>query len=860
MSRIRPRAVLPVVALVLLLVGPGRATGADPEEGEALFRKGEYDACAKLSATEVRANPWREPWQLLKVRSELARGMAEDARVSVEEALRRFPTSLPLRLLGREVYLASGRVAEADRLSAEIERLITFAPQRFANPEGRVALGRYFLMRGADARQVLNQFYDVALKESPRYIEAHLAAAELALAKQDFALAAESLRKAPEEAAEDPHYHYLLALAFSEDDRARSLKAIDDALKLNPNHAKSLILLADQHIDAERLDEAAEVLDRVQKINPSDPGAWASRAVLAHLRNDLVGEAAARKAALTGWSENPEVDYRIGKKLSRKYRFAEGAACQRRALAFDPEYLPAKVQLCEDLLRLGDEDEGWKLASEVFARDGYNVVAFNLMALRDLLKGFKTLEKDGFLVRMDAKEAELYGQRVLDLLARAKSTLCETYQTSVPEPVIVEIFPRKKEFAVRTFGLPGADGLLGVCFGRVVTACSPASQGENPSNWESVLWHEFCHVVTLSKTRNKMPRWLSEGISVYEEGKANPSWATPLNPKFRAMILGDELTPLSQLSSAFLAPKSAMHLQFAYYESSLAVQFLVERFGPEALNGLLDDLSQGLTFHEALPGRAKTSLEKLDEEFAQHVRTNAKAVATAASWEEPELPDQADAAAVADWLAEHPNNFPGQLRLASALVAEEKWAEALPAIEALRALYPEYVGPENAYVLRAAVHRKKGESTAERQALEELAKRDGGAGSAMLRLLELEEAAGDREALARDASRLLAVNPLSPAPHRALAKAAEQLGRRDEAIRAYQALLLLEDHDPAESHFRLARLLNQAGRKAEARRSVLKSLEEAPRFLDAHRLLLELAGEAAGATQETPRTEGRTAR
>ena len=43
--------------------------------------------------------------------------------------------------------------------------------------------------------------------------------------------------------------------------------------------------------------------------------------------------------------------------------------------------------------------------------------------------------------------------------------------------MIVEIFPQRKEFAVRTFGLPGADGLLGVCFGRVITANSPAVAG-----------------------------------------------------------------------------------------------------------------------------------------------------------------------------------------------------------------------------------------------------------------------------------------------------------------------------------------------------------------------------------------------
>ena len=57
-----------------------------------------------------------------------------------------------------------------------------------------------------------------------------------------------------------------------------------------------------------------------------------------------------------------------------------------------------------------------------------------------------------------------------------------------------------------------------------------------------------------------------------------------MNPKFRAMILGDELTPLSQLSSAFLSAKTSLHLQFAYYESELAVAFLVERAGLPALN------------------------------------------------------------------------------------------------------------------------------------------------------------------------------------------------------------------------------------------------------------------------------------
>ncbi len=152
----------------------------------------------------------------------------------------------------------------------------------------------------------------------------------------------------------------------------------------------------------------------------SKPRAWAYRAVLAHLRGDKEGEASARRSALAQWPSNPEVDHLIGRKLSQKYRFAEGAALQKQALALDPDYLPAKVQLCQDLLRLGDETEGWKLAAEIFSKDGYNVVAYNLVTLRDRLAGFRTLEGDGFVVRMDKREADLYGPRVLALLSRAQ--------------------------------------------------------------------------------------------------------------------------------------------------------------------------------------------------------------------------------------------------------------------------------------------------------------------------------------------------------------------------------------------------------------------------------------------------------
>ena len=171
----------------------------------------------------------------------------------------------------------------------------------------------------------------------------------------------------------------------------------------------SLLLKIDGLIDSERYAEAAKVIDQVVAVNPSEPRAWACRAVLAHLRGDRDGEEAARRSALKPWAANPEVDSLIGRKLAQKYRFAEGAAYQRKALALDADYLPAKIQLSQALLRLGEEAEGWRLVDEIFATDGYNVVAYNLMTFATAWPSSARSRQDDIVVRMDPREADLYG-------------------------------------------------------------------------------------------------------------------------------------------------------------------------------------------------------------------------------------------------------------------------------------------------------------------------------------------------------------------------------------------------------------------------------------------------------------------
>jgi tetratricopeptide (TPR) repeat protein len=186
--------------------------------------------------------------------------------------------------------------------------------------------------------------------------------------------------------------------------------------------------------------------------------------------------------------------------------------------------------------------------------------------------------------------------------------------------------------------------------------------------------------------------------------------------------------------------------------------------------------------------------------------------------------------------------------LAAQQLKEKKFREAAATAERVLKLLPNDTGPGSMYLLLAAAERGLGNAEAERDALEELARRDADASEAHLRLMELAEATGDWEGVMKNARRMLAVNPLVAAPHRYLARAAEKLGKREEAVRAYRAILLFDTSDLAETHFRLASLLKNVGEKSAAKRHVLMALEEAPRYRAAHELLLELSevGEAGG--------------
>ena len=116
----------------------------------------------------------------------------------------------------------------------------------------------------------------------------------------------------------------------------------------------------------------------------------------------------------------------------------------------------------------------------------------------------------------------------------------QRYGLTPKGPILIEIFPRHDDFAVRNLGLPGMIGALGACFGRVVTLDSPKARPPGTFNWQATLWHELAHVITLQLSKQRVPRWLTEGISEYEEQRARPAWGRQMQVQFaEAMDRGD---------------------------------------------------------------------------------------------------------------------------------------------------------------------------------------------------------------------------------------------------------------------------------------------------------------------------------
>ncbi|MEM9079086.1 MAG: tetratricopeptide repeat protein [Verrucomicrobiota bacterium] len=768
----------------------------------------------------------------------LALGEYEKALKQAEGLYRIHPFSPELNLAVIEALHANGRTEQAQAILHRTIEIEPFGPTP-GNSNSSVAFGQLLLQTGLDAKFVLERYFQPAKKADPKGRSAYLAIGQLALSTHDRELAAENFRAGLKLHPNDPEF--LLGLEQSQLPLPRNLQKpdlniqtyLDLALEQNPRFATALLLKAEQLIAKRDFNSARETLKQILQTNPVHSTAWAQLAALALLEEDPSSAQEALKKARQFWPDNPTVSATVGKTLASQYRFAEAIPFLQKASQEDPSSANILFELGSNQLRFGQSDDGWRNVELAHNLDPYNVAAFNLIQLRDKIRDYPILEKDGVRLRMSPEDMAVFGKRALDLAAKSKKTLTEKYQISLSQPVLVEMLPKQEDFAIRTFGLPGGEAFLGVCFGPVITMTSPRGK-LGRANWETVLWHEMAHTITLDATRHRIPRWLTEGISVYEERQAKPGWGFGMNAEFRERFLAEEMPAILDIDQSFAGPD----IIFGYYHASLVVEFLIENFGLQTMRNILSDLSDGKPLKAILPNRTQP-LNQLEKNFRTYAKSQAKGYGPELDWSL--LSDeeyQTYRNNPTTWVAQHPKRYSSSMMLASQLIKKQEWNSAQKLLENIIQSAPNNREDNNPYWALSLVYRNSNNTKSERETLIKLVEIDAHHSDAASRLLELSQTLSPAERI-KTAQRMLEINPFQETAYRTLFKAAKETQSIQQAQEACTSLLALKPRDSSRLHYELATILLEPNPE-QSRREVLKALEQNPRFEIALEFLVNL--------------------
>lgn len=498
-------------------------------------------------------------------------------------------------------------------------------------------------------------------------------------------------------------------------------------------------------------------------------------------------------------------------------RYQEGIAFYRKALALNPELWAARSQLGINLLRLGDQAEAREQLVQCY-RAGYkSPQTVNALLLLDTAKDYVTIPAAGADLVLNKKEAPLLKPYILPLLERAIATYQRKYKMTLPGPVRLEVYPNHQDFIVRTTGLPGQGGLLGVTFGLVVAMDSPSARQPGEFNWASTLWHELSHVYVLTATHNLVPRWFTEGLSVHEEGAASPRWANRMTPEIIEALQKKQLLPVLQLDRGFVRPQYPAQVMVSYFEAGKMLDFIAEKWGDDAVLGMIHSYGARQTTAQAIQDNLHESPQVFDTQFF--------------AWLHEQTASTVD----------HFDEWKKGLKTAYEDLQQGKTEEALREGRSIEDFYPGYVGGESDYELLAEASKGKKDLTAVIAELERYRNEGGMSVETLLELAQLEQQEHKTKQAETTLSYLNDIYPENQELHRRLGSLLLADGNTNGAIREYRAVLDLNPADTAQAHYDLARALFAAHRKDEAKTQIIDALETAPDFRPAQKLLLELS-------------------
>jgi tetratricopeptide (TPR) repeat protein len=808
----------------------------------ALRATGKYAEAEDALDTFTKANP-SDPslWTQLGI-VQRERGRLAEARTSFERAVAgRAADSLTAVLNLAIMRFERGEVDEAMR---DFDRFIDIYNDR----RGRLraseleAVGVACRYLGRDNPQLFRdalRAFDEAIAADSLDLDRRVRLAHLFLEKFNATDALETLNGVL--AVNPRHAGALLAMAQVRlfDELGDPSEFVKRSLEVNPASPAARALSATMLLDVERYGEAAAEARKGLEVDSTAPDALIALAAAQYLQHDTAAYRATLARVSQRQPRSADAAIAFSNIAARNRLYGEAVRFAQSGVDLDPKASRALTQLGINAMRTGEIDRGREALTKSFELDPYDPWTKNTLDLLDTFKDYVEVTSPRFIFMIERKDADLLAPYAEMLAEQAYDSLSARYGVNPQTPIRVEVYRSHADFSVRTVGLAGL-GALGVSFGRVVAMDSPAARRVGEFNWGSTLWHELGHVFTLSATDFRVPRWLSEGLSVYEERRARPSWGEDPSPLFFATYQAGQLPKVSNLNDGFMRPAFPAQVSLSYYLASMVGEMIEEERGIGAIRSMLDGYRRGLSTERVFREILQVEPEAFDKSFDAWLRKRYEKQFAAVR---PAMP-------VTLGGQRRPGGdqipitgpFMESLEKGREHLEAGRFNEAIEELQKAKAMYPEYAQPDGPYALLAAAYQRLGqrrEAVAELAAMTEINEEafveNVTAATAMLEL-------GDRQGAMAALDRAAWINPFDVTAHQKLAEVAALTGEHRLAIRERRALVALDPTDIVEAIYDLAVAYHAAGDVASARREVLRALERAPNFGKAQDLLLKLRG------------------
>ncbi len=658
-----------------------------------------------------------------------------------------------------------------------------------------------------------NDRFRAAVADRPKDAAARVAWGRLFLDTYNKAEAVKLFKEALQIDEKNAEAHLGMALAGADNFESKAADQANEALKLNPDLTEAHTLLASLALEEEDTKKAAEHLDRAMAAKGSPLEAYALKASIDFLAGKQSSDWARKALAYNPTYGDVYATPAHFFVITRRYK--EAVELYKKAVEIDPDLWDAQAELGVNLWRLGDEAEARSHLVTAFGGDPFSLTTTNSLRLMDSLKNFRTYSTPRLILKLDGKEADLLRPYFEELLLKALDTYRARYNFDLKRPVQLEVYPNHEDFAVRTMGMPGL-GALGVTFGYVVAMDSPSARPPGAFHWGSTLWHELSHVFVLELTDHKAPRWLSEGLAVYEETQAGEGWGDRITPDVIRAIKDKKLLPVADLDRGFIRPRYPSQVPVSYFQAGAVCEMIAGKWGFPKLLGMLRDYSDGLATEPIVQKELGISAAEFDKQFTEFLRPRTeKTVASFDEWRK-------------------------LMEKVVTLANEKKYAEAAEPARRARDLYPDYVEAGNPYEILADGLLEKSDKAGAAAELERYRLAGGHSPRALKKLAALDEDLGQRDKARRVLDQLLWIWPEDEELHSRLGQMLLAEKQPRKAVREFEALLAVKTLDPAAAHFHLAEAYHQLQDREKTREHLLASLEAAPGYRPAQKLLLEI--------------------